>query len=560
VNIVKANLLGEGVIMSIYKIHLLVCGGTTCTSSQSLKLVDNLNESIIKHGLTDEVEVVVTGCFGFCEMGPIVKVYPENVFYVKVQPEDADEIVSEHVIKGHRVQRLQYEEPSLNMKLEGQTEPPYYKKQIRIALRNCGFINPEKIDEYIANDGYQALAKCIAEMTRDEVLDTIDKSGLRGRGGGGFPTGLKWKLTNKSVSAQKYIICNADEGDPGSFKDRSILEGDPHSVLEAMAIAGYAIGASHGYIYIRAEYPLALRTLEIAISQAEELGLLGKNILGTGFDFDIELRYGAGAFVCGEETALIHSIEGSRGEPAIKPPFPAESGVWGKPTCINNVETLANIPPIILKGADWFRKIGTDKSPGTKVFSLSGNIKNVGLVEVPLGMSLREVIYGISGGIKDDKKFKAVQTGGSSGGCITSENLDIPIDYESLNNIGSMMGSGGMVVMDQDNCMVNIAKFFLEFNVDESCGKCTPCRIGTKRLYEILEKITNGNGTEQDLVDLKELCEIIKDTALCGLGQAAPNPILSTINYFYDEYLAHVRDKKCPAGVCQALITPKIPE
>jgi NADH:ubiquinone oxidoreductase subunit F (NADH-binding)/(2Fe-2S) ferredoxin len=556
----KIYLLGEGVIMSSYKIHLLVCGGTACVSSQSLKLVDNLNKSIIKHGLTDKVEVVVTGCFGLCEMGPIIKVNPDDVIYVKVQPEDAEEIVSDHVIKGSRIERLLYEEPSLNMKLEGLNAHSYYKKQIRIVLRNCGFINPDKIDEYIANDGYQSLAKCITEMSREDVIDTIVKSGLRGRGGGGYPTGLKWKLTNERVSAQKYIICNADEGDPGSFKDRSILEGDPHSVLEAMAIAGYAIGANHGYIYIRAEYPLALRTLEIAIAQAKELGLLGENILGTGFDFDVELRYGAGAFVCGEETALIQSIEGSRGEPAIKPPFPAESGVWGNPTCINNVETLANIPPIILKGADWFRKIGSDKSPGTKVFSLSGNIKNVGLVEVPFGTSLREVIYGISGGIKDDKKFKAVQTGGSSGGCITSENLDIPIDYETLNNIGSMMGSGGMVVMDQDNCMVNIAKFFLEFNVDESCGKCTPCRIGTKRLYEMLEKITYGNGTEQDLVDLKELCDIIKDTALCGLGQAAPNPILSTINYFYDEYLAHVRDKKCPAGVCQALITPKIPE
>lgn len=546
--------------MSSCKINLLVCGGTACTSSQSVKLVDNLNKIIIEHGLTDKVEVVVAGCFGFCEMGPIIKVYPDDVIYIKVQPEDAEEIVADHIIKGGRIERLLYEEPSLNMKLEGLKAHSYYKKQIRIVLRNCGFINPEKIDEYIANDGYQALAKCITEMTREDVIDTIVKSGLRGRGGGGFPTGLKWKLTNERVSAQKYIICNADEGDPGSFKDRSILEGDPHSVLEAMAIAGYAIGASHGYIYIRAEYPLALRTLEIAIAQAEGLGLLGKNILGTGFDFNVELRYGAGAFVCGEETALIHSIEGSRGEPAIKPPFPAGSGVWGNPTCINNVETLANIPPIILKGADWFRKIGSDKSPGTKVFSLSGNIKNVGLVEVPFGTSLREVIYGISGGIKDDRKFKAVQTGGSSGGCITSENLDIPIDYETLNNIGSMMGSGGMVIMDQDNCMVNVAKFFLEFNVDESCGKCTPCRIGTKRLYEMLEKITNGNGTEQDLVDLQELCEIVKDTALCGLGQAAPNPILSTINYFYDEYLAHVRDKKCPAGVCQALIAPKIPE
>ena len=546
--------------MSSYRMHLLVCGGTGCTSSDSLKLVDRLNESINMHGLSNEVEVVITGCFGFCEKGPIVKVYPVNVFYVTVKPEDAEEIVSEHVIKGRKVERLLYVEPNLNVKLEGQTNLPFYKRQIRIALRNCGFINPEDINEYLAVDGYQAIAKCLSEMAREDVIDTIVKSGLRGRGGAGFPTGLKWKFTNKSVSNEKYIICNADEGDPGAFMDRSILEGDPHSVLEAMAIAGYAVGASSGYIYIRAEYPLALSTLEIAIAQARDLGLLGKDILGSGFDFDIELKYGAGAFVCGEETALIHSIEGDRGEPAIKPPFPAERGVWDKPTCINNVETLANIPIIILKGADWFSKIGSDKSKGTKVFSLSGNVKNVGLVEVPIGMSLREVIYGICGGIKDDKKFKAVQTGGSSGGCITEENLDIPIDYETLSSIGSMMGSGGMIVMDEDNCMVDIAKFYLGFSVDESCGKCSPCRVGTKRLYEILEKITNGQGTEEDLTDLKELGEIIKDTSLCGLGQTAPNPILSTLNYFHDEYLAHVRDKKCPAGVCQALLTDKILE
>ncbi|MHC1721047.1 MAG: NADH-ubiquinone oxidoreductase-F iron-sulfur binding region domain-containing protein [Clostridiaceae bacterium] len=541
--------------MSSYRMHLLVCGGTGCTSSQSLKLMDNLKKSIANHGLIDEVEVVITGCFGFCEKGPIIKVYPDDVFYVSVTPEDAEEIIAEHAVKGRQVERLLYVEPNLNVKLEGQRDLPFYKKQIRIALRNCGFINPEDINECLAAEGYQALGKCLTEMSREEVIDTIMKSNLRGRGGGGFPTGLKWKFANKSVSDQKYIICNADEGDPGAFMDRSILEGDPHTVLEAMAIAGYAIGASHGYIYIRAEYPLAIHRLEIAIAQARELGLLGDDILGTGFNFDLELRYGAGAFVCGEETALIQSIEGERGEPTTKPPFPAESGVWGKPTCVNNVETFANIPPIILRGSDWFKKIGTEKSGGTKVFALAGKINNVGLVEVPMGTKLREVIYDIGGGIKNNRKFKAVQTGGPSGGCITAENLDIPIDYETLTGIGSMMGSGGMIVIDEDNCMVNIAKFYLEFTVDESCGKCTSCRVGTKRLHEILEKITQGKGTEQDLADLKELGEIIKDTALCGLGQTAPNPVLSTLNYFYDEYLAHVRDKKCPAGVCQALLS-----
>lgn len=541
--------------MSNYKMHFLVCGGTGCTSSQSLKLVEKLNESVIKNKLENEIQVVTTGCFGFCEQGPIVKVYPDNVFYVTVAPEDAEEIIQEHAIKGRKVQRLLYEEPNLNVKLNEQKDLPFYKKQIRVALRNCGFVNPEDINECIAADAYQALAKCLTQMSREEVIDTIVKSGLRGRGGGGFPTGLKWKFAKASVSDDKYIICNADEGDPGAFMDRSVLEGDPHSVLEAMAIAGYAIGANHGYIYIRAEYPLAIQRLKIAIEQAKEYGLLGNDILGSGFNFDIELRYGAGAFVCGEETALIHSIEGERGEPTVKPPFPAESGVWGKPTCVNNVETLANISPIILKGPEWFRQIGTEKSPGTKVFALAGKINNVGLVEVPMGITLREVIEDIGGGIKNGKKFKAVQTGGPSGGCITTENLDIPIDYESLNKIGSMMGSGGMIVMDEDNCMVNIAKFYLEFTVDESCGKCTPCRVGNKRLHEILEKITEGKGTEQDLVDLRELAETIKDTSLCGLGQTAPNPVLSTLNYFYDEYLAHVRDKKCPAGVCQALMS-----
>ena len=544
--------------MSNYRMHLLVCGGTGCTSSESLKLVEKLNESIEKHGISEEVEVVITGCFGFCEKGPIIKVYPDDLFYVTVKPEDAEEIITENVIKGRQVQRLLYVEPNLNVKLEGQKDLPFYKKQIRIALRNCGFINPEDINECLAVDGYQALAKCLTEMSKDEVIETVIQSGLRGRGGGGFPTGLKWKYASKSLSKEKYIICNADEGDPGAFMDRSILEGDPHSVLEAMGIAGYAIGAERGYIYIRAEYPLAISRLEIAIAQARELGLLGEDILGTGFNFDVELRYGAGAFVCGEETALIQSIEGERGEPTTKPPFPAESGVWDKPTCVNNVETLANLPPIFLRGADWFKEIGTEKSSGTKVFALAGKVNNVGLVEVPMGTTLREVIFDIGGGIKNNKKFKAVQTGGPSGGCITEENLDIPIDYESLNSIGSMMGSGGMIVMDEDNCMVDIAKFYLEFTVDESCGKCTPCRVGNKRLLEILEKITLGNGTEQDLIDLEELGEVIKDTSLCGLGQTAPNPILSTLKYFHEEYLAHVRDKKCPAGVCQSLITYNI--
>lgn len=541
--------------MSNFRMHLLVCGGTGCTASDSLTLVKMLKESIKKHEITNEVEVVVTGCFGFCEKGPILKVYPDNVFYVTVKPEDAEEIITEHVIKGRMVERLLYVEPNTKKRLEGQKSIPFYKKQIRIALRNCGFINPEDINEYIAADGYQALAKCLTEMSPDEVIDTVVQSGLRGRGGGGYPTGLKWKYTRQNHSDEKYIICNADEGDPGAFMDRSILEGDPHSVLEAMAIAGYAIGAQYGYIYIRAEYPLAINRLEIAIKQARKLGLLGEDIFSTGFNFNIGLRYGAGAFVCGEETALIHSVEGKRGEPSSKPPFPAQRGVWDKPSCVNNVETFANIPPIFLKEPAWFKKIGTEKSPGTKVFALAGKVNNVGLVEVPMGITLREVIYDIGGGIKNNKKFKAVQTGGPSGGCITKENLDIPIDYESLNSIGSMMGSGGMIVMDEDNCMVDIAKFYLEFTKDESCGKCTPCRIGNTRMLEILEKITKGNGTEQDLKGLVELGDVIKDTSLCGLGQTSPNPVLSTLHYFQDEYLAHVKDKHCPAGVCQALFS-----
>ncbi len=540
--------------MSKYRMHLLICGGTGCASSKSLELVESINKSLEKHGLKEEVEAVITGCFGFCEKGPILKVYPDNVFYTTVQPEDAEEIVTEHVIKGRRIERLLYEEPHLQIKLKGQKDLSFYKKQIRIALRNCGFINPEDINEYLAADGYQALGNCIVDMKPEEVIDLLVSSGLRGRGGGGFPTGLKWKFASESEADEKYIICNADEGDPGAFMDRAILEGDPHSVLEAMAIAGYAIGASFGYIYIRAEYPLAIERLEIAIKQARELGLLGDDILGSGFNFDIEIRYGAGAFVCGEETALINSIEGERGEPSTKPPFPSEMGVWDKPTCVNNVETLANIPPIFLRGPEWFRSIGTEKSPGTKVFALAGKVNNVGLVEVPMGITLREVIFDIGGGIKNDRKFKAVQTGGPSGGCITVENLDTPIDYESLSNIGSMMGSGGMIVMDEDNCMVDIAKFYLEFTVDESCGKCTPCRVGNKRLLEILKKIAAGKGTEEDIEDLAKLGETIKDTSLCGLGQTAPNPVLSTLKYFKDEYLAHINDKKCPAGVCNELL------
>lgn len=537
------------------KRKLLVCGGTGCKSSDSDLILTNLEKEIKNLGLSNEVSVNLTGCFGFCEKGPIVKVLPDNVFYIKVKPEDAKEIVESHIVKDEVVERLLYEEPTIKQKVKRQDEMSFYKKQLRIALRNCGIINPEKIEESLAADGYMALGKVLTEMTCKDIIDLMIDSGLRGRGGGGFPTGVKWSFANKYSADQKYIICNADEGDPGAFMDRSILEGDPHSVLEAMAIAGYAIGASLGYIYIRAEYPLAISRLKIAIKQAREYGLLGKNILGTGFDFDLDIKYGAGAFVCGEETALIHSIEGNRGEPTNKPPFPAESGLWNKPTCVNNVETFANIPAIINKGVDWFKSIGTEKSKGTKVFALAGKINNVGLVEVPMGTTLREIIYDIGGGIKNGRKFKAVQTGGPSGGCIPASLLDTPIDYDSLNAIGSMMGSGGMIVLDEDNCMVDIAKFYLEFTVDESCGKCTPCRIGNKRLHEILERITSGNGTEDDLVKLKELGEIIKDTALCGLGQTAPNPVLNNMKYFKDEYLSHVRDKHCPAGVCTDLLS-----
>ncbi|WP_411955990.1 NADH-ubiquinone oxidoreductase-F iron-sulfur binding region domain-containing protein [Clostridium sp. FP1] len=534
--------------------YLSVCGGTGCKSAKSDEILANLQKEIAANGLTDEVTAAITGCFGFCEKGPIVKVSPDNVFYVNVKPSDAAEIVKEHLLKGIIVDRLLFEEPSMGIKIKKQEDMPFYKKQVRIALRNCGLINPEDIKEYISEDGYLALGRVITEMSQDEIIKLMIDSGLRGRGGGGFPTGKKWAFAKMYDADQKYIICNADEGDPGAFMDRSILEGDPHSILEAMAIAGYSIGASIGDIYIRAEYPLAISRLRTAISQARELGLLGKNILGTDFSFDIEIKYGAGAFVCGEETALIQSIEGSRGEPTNKPPFPAQSGLWNKPTCVNNVETLANIPAIVNKGAAWYSSIGTATSKGTKVFALAGKINNVGLVEVPMGTTLREIIFGIGGGIKNGREFKAVQTGGPSGGCITAEFLDTPIDYESLGAIGSMMGSGGMIVMDEDNCMIDIAKFYLEFTVEESCGKCSPCRIGNKRLLEMLEKLSKGNGTKEDLHKLKSLANTIKDTSLCGLGQTAPNPVLSTMKYFLNEYEAHVYDKTCPAGVCKHLL------
>ena len=517
-------------------------------------------EEIDKNGLTDEVMVVRTGCFGLCALGPIMIVYPEGTFYSMVKEEDIAEIVSEHLLKGRIVTRLVYDETVAENEIKSLKETDFYKKQHRIALRNCGVINPECIDEYIGRNGYEALGKVLKTMTPDDVIQVILDSGLRGRGGGGFPTGKKWQLARNLVkdADQKYVCCNADEGDPGAFMDRSVLEGDPHVVIEAMAIAGYAIGATQGYIYIRAEYPIAVQRLQIAIDQAREYGLLGKNIFDSGFDFDLDIRLGAGAFVCGEETALMTSIEGNRGEPRPRPPFPAESGLFKKPTVLNNVETYANIPQIILNGADWFASMGTEKSKGTKVFALGGKIHNTGLVEVPMGTTLREVIYEIGGGIPNGKAFKAAQTGGPSGGCIPAEHLDIPIDYDNLIAIGSMMGSGGLIVMDEDNCMVDIAKFFLQFTVDESCGKCTPCRIGTKRLYEMLEKITSGNATMEDLDKMEKLCYYIKNNSLCGLGQTAPNPVLSTLRYFKDEYIAHVKDKKCPAGVCQDLLTYKI--
>ena len=546
----------------MYRSQVLICGGTGCTSSGSMKIAQKLEEEIEKNGLADEVKVVRTGCFGLCALGPIMIVYPEGTFYSMVKEENIPEIVEEHLLKGRVVTRLVYDETVVNNEIKSLNETNFYKKQHRVALRNCGVINPENIEEYIGVDGYQALYKVLKEMTPDDVIKTVLDSGLRGRGGGGFPTGKKWQLARNLVkdADQKYVCCNADEGDPGAFMDRSILEGDPHAIIEAMAIAGYAIGATQGYVYVRAEYPIAVHRLQVAINQAREYGLLGKNIFDSGFEFDLDIRLGAGAFVCGEETALMTSIEGNRGEPRPRPPFPAEKGLFRKPTVLNNVETYANIPQIILKGADWFASMGTEKSKGTKVFALGGKIHNTGLVEIPMGTTLREVIYEIGGGIPHGKKFKAAQTGGPSGGCIPPEHLDIPIDYDNLISIGSMMGSGGLIVMDEDNCMVDIAKFFLQFTVDESCGKCTPCRIGTKRLYEMLEKITSGNGTLEDIDKMEKLCYYIKNNSLCGLGQTAPNPVLSTLRYFRDEYIAHVKDKKCPAGVCTKLLSYKIME
>lgn len=541
---------------NVEKRYVLVCGGTGCKSSGNQDILDALDAELKKNGLTDKITVIQTGCHGLCAKGPIVKVYPDETFYSMVKPEYIPEIVTEHFVNNRPVTKYLYEDTVSENGVKPLAETPFYKTQHRIALRNCGVVDPENIKEYIGTRGYEALGKVLTEMSQDEVIKCILDSGLRGRGGGGFPTGRKWQLAKDLVKeGQKYVCCNADEGDPGAFMDRSVLEGDPHVVLEAMAIAGYAIGANQGYIYVRAEYPIAVDRLRIAIAQARETGVLGKNIFGTGFDFDIDLRLGAGAFVCGEETALMTSIEGNRGEPRPRPPFPAEKGLFEKPTILNNVETYANIPQIILNGADWFASMGTERSKGTKVFALGGKIKNTGLVEIPMGTTLREVVEEIGGGIPNGKKFKAAQTGGPSGGCIPASNFDVPIDYDNLIAIGSMMGSGGLIVMDEDNCMVDIAKFFLEFTVDESCGKCTPCRIGTKRLYEILDKITKGNGTLEDLDKLEELCYYIKDNSLCGLGQTAPNPVLSTLRYFKDEYIAHVVDKKCPAGVCKGLLS-----
>lgn len=534
--------------------YILVCGGTGCRASQSEEIIESLKDAVADAGLSEQVQVIRTGCFGFCEKGPIVKIIPDNTFYVSVKPEDAETLVKEHIVKGRKVERLLYVSPETGQHVSDSKHMGFYKPQVRIALRNCGFINPENINEYIARDGYAALGKAFTMKPEDVIKEIID-AGLRGRGGGGFPTGLKWKITREVQADQKYVVCNADEGDPGAFMDRSILEGDPHSILEAMAINGYCTGASKGLIYIRAEYPLAIERLKIAMEQARHYGMLGENIMGSGFSFDVAIRYGAGAFVCGEETALIHSMEGQRGEPTVKPPFPSESGYKGLPTNVNNVETYANIPPIILNGAGWFSSIGTDKSKGTKVFALAGKINNVGLIEVPMGTTLREVIFDIGGGIKGGKKFKAVQTGGPSGGCLTERNLDTPIDYDNLLASGSMMGSGGMIVMDEDDCMVSVAKFYLEFTVEESCGKCTPCRIGNKRLLEILDKITKGNGTEEDLVELRNLASVIRDSSLCALGQTAPNPVISTMDNFWDEYVAHVTHKTCPSHQCRDLMS-----
>ena len=539
----------------MYRSHVLVCGGTGCTSSGSQQIMVALREELKKQGLDEEVSVVQTGCHGLCALGPIMIVYPDATFYAMVKEEDIPEIVEEHLLKGRPVQRLLYDETVTPSGVKSLGDTDFYKKQHRIALRNCGVINPEVIEEYIGTGGYQALGKVLTEMTPDDVIQVLLDSGLRGRGGAGFPTGLKWKLAKGNAADQKYVCCNADEGDPGAFMDRSVLEGDPHAVLEAMTIAGYAIGASQGYIYVRAEYPIAVQRLKIAIDQAREMELLGDDIFGSGFSFNIDLRLGAGAFVCGEETALMVSIEGNRGEPRPRPPFPAQKGLFGKPTILNNVETWANIPQIILNGPEWFSSMGTEKSKGTKVFALGGKIHNTGLVEVPMGTTLREIIEEIGGGIPGGKKFKAAQTGGPSGGCIPAEHFDIPIDYDNLVAIGSMMGSGGLIVMDEDDCMVDIAKFFLEFTVEESCGKCTPCRIGTKRMLEILEKITKGQATMADLDKLEELCYYIKANSACALGQTAPNPVLSSLKYFRDEYVAHIVDKTCPAGVCKALLS-----
>ncbi len=540
--------------MEMYRSHVMICRGTGCSSSNSELIAKNFEEEIKKNGLEKEVIVERTGCFGLCALGPVVIVYPEAAFYSQVKPEDVAEIVSEHLLKGRVVKRLIYHEAVEEDRLKSLDEVPFYKKQVRVALRNCGVINPEDIDEYIAFDGYKALEKVLTEMTPESVIDTVKQSGLRGRGGGGFPTGNKWQFAAASKGDKKYVCCNADEGDPGAFMDRSVLEGDPHAVIEAMTIAGYAIGSDQGYIYVRAEYPIAVKRLTIAIIQAREYGLLGKNILGSGFNFDIEIRLGAGAFVCGEETALMRSIEGKRGMPTPRPPFPAVKGLFGKPTILNNVETYANIPQIIVKGPEWFRSMGTEKSKGTKVFALGGKIHNTGLVEVPMGTTLREIVYDIGGGIPNNRPFKAAQTGGPSGGCIPASEIDVPMDYDNLIALGSMMGSGGLIVMDDTTCMVDIARFFLDFTVDESCGKCTPCREGTKRMLEILERICDGKGEEGDIETLEKLAVTIKSSALCGLGQTAPNPVLSTIKYFRDEYEAHIRDKRCPAGVCQSLL------
>lgn len=542
----------------MYRSHVLVCGGTGCTSSHSAEIIEKLEQELKAKGLENEVKVIKTGCFGLCALGPVMIVYPEGCFYSEVKVEDVPEIVEEHLLKGRMVKRLLYEETVHQEDIKPLKETNFYKKQHRVALRNCGVIDPENIEEYIAMDGYQALAKCLTELTPDEVIQIVKDSGLRGRGGGGFPTGLKWSFTAKNSADQKYVVCNADEGDPGAFMDRSVLEGDPHCIVEAMTICGYATGATEGYVYVRAEYPIAVHRLDVAIKEAREAGLLGKNIFNSGFDFDLHIRLGAGAFVCGEETALMTSIEGNRGEPRPRPPYPAVKGLFGKPTTENNVETFANIPQIILHGAESFNSMGTEKSSGTKVFALGGKINNTGLVEIPMGTTLREIIEDIGGGIPHGKKFKAAQTGGPSGGCIPASLMDTPIDYDNLTAIGCMMGSGGLIVMDEDNCMVDIAKFFLDFTVDESCGKCTPCRIGTKRMRELLEKITDGKATLEDLDELETLAHYIKDNSLCGLGQTAPNPVLATLRFFKDEYIAHIVDKKCPAGVCKKLVSYSI--